>query len=306
MNPRHLEFVIAVAEHGSFTRAAETVHVSQPSLSHAVAGIEAQLGTPLFNRAGRSVSLTSAGEAFVEAARVVLRDLAVLQASVESVAGVVAGTLDLAAPHASAAELLAQLVGEFRSKHPGVRVRIQTSENPHDIERFVRTGRCELAFAVAPVEAPLVAELIGREESLVVLPPGTKLKRRPVKHVDLAGMPMIVPSGVYEYYGGLALDLPSPADAPFLAVETESRQALLPLVLAGAGFTFLPRALAEGAARQGVEIAHLDPPLEREIHLVTRPGLLSPAARIFAELARARMGRLEAEPRGPRRPDDCA
>ena len=97
MNLRHLEFVIAVAEHGSFTRAAEAVHVSQPSLSHAIAGIEEQLGTSLFNRAGRSVSLTPAGEAFVEAGRVVLRDLAVLYASVDSVGGHVVGTLDVAA-----------------------------------------------------------------------------------------------------------------------------------------------------------------------------------------------------------------
>jgi LysR family carnitine catabolism transcriptional activator len=293
MNPRHIEFVVAVAEHRSFTRAAEAVHISQPSLSHAIGEIEETLGTPLFHRLGRSVSLTSAGEAFVESARLVLRDLSVLYASVKAVEELRVGTLDVAAPHASASELLARLVGEFRSQYPGVKVRIQTSENLHDIERYVRTGRCELALTVEPVEPPLIAEVIGREEHFVVFPPGTKLKRRPVRHADLAGMPMIVPSGVYEYYGGLALKISSPAEAPFVAVETESRQALLPLVLAGAGFTFLPRALAEGATRQGVVIAELDPPLRRDIRLVTRPGPLSPAARQFAALARASATRLE-------------
>lgn len=287
MNPRHIEFVVAVAEHRSFTRAAEAVHVSQPSLSHAIAEIEATLGTPLFHRLGRTVSLTPAGEAFVESARLVLRDLAVLYASVKAVEKLRAGTLDVAAPHASAVELLAGLVGEFRSRHPGVKVRIQTSENPHDMERYVRTGRCEVALTVDTVEAPLVSEVIGNEEHVVIFPPGTKLKRRPLRHVDLAGLPMIVPTGVYEYYGGLALQIESPTEGPIVAVETESRQALIPLVLAGAGFTFLPRALAEGAARQDVVIAGLDPPLRRDIRLVTRPGPLSPAAKVFAALAHA-------------------
>jgi len=287
MNPRHIEFVVAVAEHRSFTRAAEAVHVSQPSLSHAIAEIEGMLGTPLFHRLGRTVSLTSAGEAFVESARQVLRDLSVLYASVKAVEELRAGTLDLAAPHASAAELLARLVGEFRSRHPGVRVRIQTSENLHDIERYVRTGRCEVALTVDAVDPPLVSEVIGSEEHVVIFPPGTKLKRRPLKHADLAGLPMIVPTGVYEYYGGLALQISSPNEGPIVAVETESRQALIPLVLAGAGFTFLPRALADGATRQNVVMAELDPPLRRDIRLVTRPGPLSPAAKVFATLARS-------------------
>jgi DNA-binding transcriptional LysR family regulator len=285
MNPRHLEFVVAVADHLNFTRAAEAVRVSQPSLSHAIAGIEARLGASLFHRLGRKVSLTPAGEAFVESARLVLRDLSVLYASVDAVAELEAGHLDVAAPHALAAELVSRLVGEFRTRHPGVRVRIQTSENPHDIERHVRTGRCELALAMEPVEPPLISEVIGWQEHLVVFPPGTRLKRRPVKHGDLAGMPMVVPAGAYQYYG-LALELPSTCEPPIVAVETESRQALIPLVRARAGITFLPRGLAENASRLGLVIADLDPPLRREISLVTRPGPLSPAARVFAELAR--------------------
>jgi DNA-binding transcriptional LysR family regulator len=292
MNPRHLEFVVAVAEHLSFTRAAEAVHVSQPSLSHAIAGIEAQLGTPLFYRLGRKVSLTPAGDAFVESARRVLRDLAVLLASVDSVAELEAGHLDVAAVPGLASERVAELVGEFRSRYPGVQVRIQTPENPHEIERYVRTGRCELALAMGSVESPLIAEEIGWQEHLVVFPPGTELQRQPVTHSELAGMPLVVPAGAIRYYG-MALDLPPDSPPPFIAVETESRQALIPLVRARAGITFLPRGLAENAESLGLVIAELDPPLRRKISLVTRPGPLSPAAKVFAELARGGSGHTE-------------
>jgi DNA-binding transcriptional LysR family regulator len=91
----------------------------------------------------------------------------------------------------------------------------------------------------------------------------------------------------------MALDLPPDSPPPFIAVETESRQALIPLVRARAGITFLPRGLAENAESLGLVIAELDPPLRRKISLVTRPGPLSPAAKVFAELARGGSGHTE-------------
>jgi DNA-binding transcriptional LysR family regulator len=75
--------------------------------------------------------------------------------------------------------------------------------------------------------------------------------------------------------------------APVIAVETEQREALLPLVLAGAGTALLPRPLAEQAARQGAVVAELRPPLRRTVGIVYRQGTLSPAARAFLDLARS-------------------
>jgi DNA-binding transcriptional LysR family regulator len=292
MNPRHLEFVIAAAELKSFTRAAKATHVSQPSLSQAIAGIEEQVGARLFVRQGRTVSLTASGEAFVEAARVVLRNLQALYDSVKSVEGLEAGQLDIAAPHAPAAELLAEIVGEFRVRFPGIRIRIQTSESLHEIERLVRSAEVELAFTTQAVQRPLVSTQIAAQDILVILPPDTLLKNRPVRHADLAGMPLVVPNAMIQSYGGLvALEIPPGEPLPYIAVETGSRQAMMPLVLAGAGITFLPRGLAKNAASLGLVTAELDPPIVQDILLVQRPEPLSPAARAFRELALARSER---------------
>jgi DNA-binding transcriptional LysR family regulator len=288
MNPRHLEFVIAAAELKSFTKAAKATHVSQPSLSQAIAGIEDQVGARLFIRHGRTVSLTASGEAFVETARIVLRNLQALHDSVKSVEGLEAGHLDIAAPHAPAAELLAEIVGEFRVRFPGIRIRIQTSESLHEIERMVRSAEVELAFTTQPVQRPLIAKKIATQDILVILPPNTKLERRPVRHEDLAGMPLVVPNAMLQSYGGLvALEIPAGKPLPYIAVETGSRQAMMPLVLAGAGITFLPRGLAKNAASLGLVTAELDPPIVQSILLVQRPGPLSPAARAFRDLALA-------------------
>src|SRR5687767_6800104 len=97
MDLRQLGYVVAVADEGGFTRAARAVHVAQPSLSEGIRTLETELGTALFHRVGRRVTLTAAGIALVAPARQVLRDVAGIRASVDAVRGVVAGHLDLVA-----------------------------------------------------------------------------------------------------------------------------------------------------------------------------------------------------------------
>src|SRR5262249_48400929 len=98
MEIRQLEYVVGVVDEGGFTRAAEALHVTQPALSDGIRRLEAEVGLELFHRVGRRAVLSAAGEAFVEPARQVLRDLGVLRTSVAAVAGLTAGTLPRVAP----------------------------------------------------------------------------------------------------------------------------------------------------------------------------------------------------------------
>src|SRR5262245_13444617 len=82
MDRRHLEYFLAVAESGSFTSAARMLSIAQPSLSYAIAGLERELGCELFERLGRGVKLTPAGDALVEPARRTLRSFALAQGAV--------------------------------------------------------------------------------------------------------------------------------------------------------------------------------------------------------------------------------
>src|ERR1700748_2051009 len=97
MDLRRLRLFLAVVDHGGMTRAAEAEHVAQPSVSQAIRELEAEVGTPLFHRVGRRVVLTAAGEAVVEPARQVLRDVETGRAAVEAGPGLAAGRLDLVA-----------------------------------------------------------------------------------------------------------------------------------------------------------------------------------------------------------------
>ena len=286
MELRQLEYAVAVIDHGGFTRAAARLYVSQPSLSQGVANLEAELGTPLFHRLGRTVVLTAAGQAFAEPARQVLRDARTIREVVEAVAGLQAGSLDLVALPTLSVEPAARLVAAFCRAFADIAVRLVEPEDVEALLGLVRDGRCELGLAELPVTTELVARDLGTQEMLAVCPPGTRLGRRKRLPVaTLATMSLVATPPGTSTRRLIEEALASASVEPHIVVETGHREAILPLVLAGAGATILPAPLAAEAARQGATVTSLDPPLRRRIGLVHRRGPLSPAATAFMTLA---------------------
>jgi LysR family carnitine catabolism transcriptional activator len=284
MDLRQLEYVVGIVDEGSFTRAAAVLHVAQPSLSQGVARLEAELGVPLFHRLGRRVSLTAAGEAFVGPARHVLRDVAVLGASVRAVAGVEAGRLDLVSLPTLAADPLAPIVGAFRQAHPGVAVRVTEPERADAVVARVRDGRAEVGLAELPVAgADIVATPLLEQELVAILGPGDP--RTVIGVRELAAGPLLTsPEGTSTRR--LLTEAFAAADVEAsIAVETEQREAIVPLVVAGAGVAVVPPGVARAAGRLGATVARLRPSLQRTIGIIVRAAPLSPAAQQFRDLA---------------------
>jgi DNA-binding transcriptional LysR family regulator len=294
MDLRQASYVLAVVDEGTFTAAAASIPVSQPALSQAIASLERELGTPLFNRLGRRVTLTSAGEAFVEPARRMLRDADRARAAVADVSHLAAGRLDVVALSTLVVEPLVELVGRFRRAHPGVVVRIAEPEDADAVADLVRRGACELGLGDSPDPGPgLEVDHLGRQAILAVLPPGTEpVGPGGLSPAGLARFPLITtPQGTSTRRlltsalaaGGRA----GPIDrgAPVLGVVTDHREAIVPLVLAGAGAALLPEPLARRAAEQGAVVAPLAHALERPVVLVRRSAPLTPAAEAFRALA---------------------
>jgi LysR family carnitine catabolism transcriptional activator len=288
MELRQNEYVVGIVEHDGFTRAAAALHVTQPALSEGVARLEAELGVALFHRVGRRAVLSAAGEAFLEPARRLLRDRSVLTTSVAAVVGLDAGRLDLVALPTLAVEPLAPLVGRFRQAHPGIVVHIEQPEDAAAVATRVRSGRSEIGLAELPIDEPgLVTEELLVQELMAVLPPTSALTgRRRLTIGDLASVPLVMtPPGT-----STRLLIESAfADAgavPTLAVETEHREAIVALVLAGAGASILPASLADSARASGAVTVALSPRLRRSVGLIWRDGPTSPAAAAFISTSR--------------------
>jgi len=290
MELRQIEYLLAVVDRGSFTKAATAVHVSQPSLSDGIRRLEAELGVRLFDRLGRSVELTDAGRALVGPARQLLRDRDAALESVADVRGLEAGTIDVVALSTLAADPLGRLVGRFRAAHAGIAVRIAAPDDLAAVDAMVLDGRCELGLTeLPPRREELVAVTLERQEIVAVCPPGTVLPapgRLPVRRLD--EMPLVMTPRGLSTRDLLDRALASAGVEPVIAVETSQREAIAPLVLGGAGTSFLPAGQAKALAAQGAVVARLVPTLTRTVGLVHRPAPLSPAARAFVEMARPR------------------
>jgi LysR family transcriptional regulator, carnitine catabolism transcriptional activator len=287
MDLRRLRLFLAVVDGGGMTRAAESEHVSQPSVSQAVRELEAELGTRLFHRVGRRVVLTAAGEALVEPARQVLRDVETGRSAVESVAGLTAGRLDLGALPTLAADPVAPLVGGFRVAHPGVDIALADPADAPALVRLVASGECEVGVTAEPVvDAGLVSYPLGHQDLLAVLPPGANASHT-MAVATLARFPLVAAPPGTTTRDQLDDAFADAHVTPRVRVVTAQREAILPLVLAGAGATLFPRPLAEQAARLGAVVVSMRPRLTRPVHLFHRVGPLSPAAAAFRELALA-------------------
>ncbi|MUL41957.1 LysR family transcriptional regulator [Streptomonospora sp. PA3] len=300
MERKHLEYFLAIASHGSFTSAANSLRIAQPSLSYAIGVLEREVGAPLFRRVGRGVVLTPVGEALLDPARQVLHDFMRVQTAAQRVSGLVSGRIDIAAVTTLAVDPLASFVGAFRNSHPGVEFRIVDAENAAAIVDLVRRGQCEVGLTEQGVSTAGMRVLdLPQQEVLAVLPPSAAGPQEPMPLQKLAELDLVTtPSGTTTR-SALDSALALTGTSPRIAVETTHRAAIVPLVIAGAGATLLPHRLAMEAAGLGAVVVSLAPPLARRGVLVWPPDALSPAAQAFVDLVAARHPGEDAESRGP-------
>lgn len=283
MDLRKFRNFLAVVEHGGFTRAAKALFMSQPALSESIRELEAELGTELFYRLGRTVTLSPAGKALVEPARQVIRDFEQSRLAVQSVTGLESGRLDLCSLPSLAADPLAPIIGAFRSKHPGLMVVAVSPRSPAELIRLLKDGACEVGVADArDVPEGLVSKPLVTQELFAVLPSGLPCDEDPLPLEQLQNLPIVAtPTGTFirnlldEALAGIGLKAR-------YAVVMEQRDAVAPLVASGAGAAILPRPQAESLAARGAAVRSVEPKLIREVVITHRPTQLSPAAEVFA------------------------
>jgi DNA-binding transcriptional LysR family regulator len=288
MDERRLQYFLAVVDEGSVTGAAEKLRVAQPSLSQSLRALESELGVQLFHRVGRGLRLSPAGEALIGPARQIQRAIDEARHVITGVLELRTGRLQVAALATLAVDPMASLIGRFRARYPGVEVQVLEPESADQVSALVRDAACELGAAHLPVpQDQLVAEPLGEQELRFVLPPRTPADERPIGPRELAGTPFVVSPPGTSTRMLLEQALAAVGVTPQIAVQTAAREAIIPLVLAGAGAALLPATLAMEAQRRGATVRSARPPITRTVGLIHRHGPLSPAAGAFLALAAA-------------------
>src|SRR3954452_12709622 len=151
MTLQQLQYFLAAVEHGSFTAAAESLHMAQPSLSEQIRRLEDELGVALFQRAGRGLVLTEGGRALRPHAERTLADVEAARASVVEVRELRGGTAEFGTWGTSRYYFGVDLVADFRRRHPGVRIRL-VGQNSSEVVESVHAGRLEAGAVALPID----------------------------------------------------------------------------------------------------------------------------------------------------------
>lgn len=290
MDARQLEYFLAVVEHDGFGRAAQALHLAQPSLSQAIAALERDLGVPLFHRIGRGVVLSAAGEELIVPARNVLRDLRAARAAVESAKGAQRGRVELVTMPSPGIEPLSTLIRRFAERFPGITVSAEAAFTADEVVRRVRLGAAEIGLAgtAEPCRPPgLDALPLEVQEFVLVGAPGKgfpDVDPVPLDALDGAGLIVSPPGSLMRR---ISDDILNSARSARIIAEAAHRTSILPLVTHGTGLAVLPEAWAPLARRVGARVARIVHPARLHVALVTRQAPLTPAARAFAAVARS-------------------
>ncbi|WP_312672664.1 LysR family transcriptional regulator [Microbacterium sp.] len=289
MELQHLRYVVAVADTGSFTRAAERCHVTQSALSHQVAALERELGVRLFARTSRSVRATESGEAFLRSARLAVRAADQAREDAAAASGEVVGTLRLGIiPTVTAVDVPALLVA-YRTAHPVARVELREG-NSDSLMAAIRRGDLDVAFLGLREGADpegVASRPLSREPLVAVLPRGHVLAaRRRVRLSDLTD------SAFADFPAGTSGRAQS--DAAFLAArvgrdvafESDTAASLIGLVAAGLAVTLLAPGVVRGYRDVVDTVAVQDGPVRVE-HLAWDAAAPRSAARAFLDIVAA-------------------
>ena len=285
MNLRQLRYVVATADHGTMTAAAQALFVAQPALSRAIRELERELGVELFARAGRGVALTESGEQVVRYARDALRAVDAIEAFSSDPTGGRPGELRVAATSALEPELTARLLPEFARAQPATRIRVVRCEGRDAVGAAVRDGRADLALTDLPVPGDLAAHPLEQREIVLVSPPGLGL-REPVPQAALDGLRLVMPARGSARRSELDGVLSRIGVTPVPAVESNERGSWLAWVRAGVGSLMWYRNQVE--AVDGLAVRSFMPPITTTIGLVHMRRPLPPVARDFLAFAKSR------------------
>jgi len=282
---RQLRVFAEVARTGSVARAAEALHLTPPAVSMQVKEVESQVGLPLFDRHGRSVSLSLAGEYFLVHAKKLLAALKEADDAMQRLKRVERGLLTIGMV-STAKYFVPHLLARFHEEHAGVEVRLKLAANREQLVGLLAASEVDLAIMGRPPrELATRAEAFASHPLVFAAPPGHPLLATPQAPADLlARYPLLVRergSGTRTAMEGFFAERHV---SPQILMELPSNETLKQAVIAGMGLSFLSRHTIGLELQTGI-LAVLDiagTPLMRTwnvVHLGSR--VLSPAAEAF-------------------------
>jgi LysR family hydrogen peroxide-inducible transcriptional activator len=288
MNLQELRYLVAVAEHRHFGRAAEACNVSQPTLSSQIRKLEDELGVTLLERTNKRVHVTPVGSQIVVHAQRALDEAAQMEAVARAARDPLVGPLKLGVIPTLAPYLMPILLKPLRQAYPGLSIELWEDQTRALIDGL-RNHRLDAALLATPADSPEITEIALFDEPLLAaLPLDHRLAARAVVSEEWLAEEMLVLAeghclanqalaacGKSGALGGGSVPRRSGLQSTMQAATLET---LVNLVAAGYGATLIPALAAESLGQRGIALRPLSGESKRTIRLATRPGFPRPQA----------------------------
>jgi LysR family transcriptional regulator, nitrogen assimilation regulatory protein len=302
MELRQLEYFIAIAEAGSFSRAAVRLRVGQPVLSRQIKALEAELGTELYYRNGRGIVLTEAGKILEQHARGALDTTAGARRAIHALGSAPSGRVVIGMPPSVGAVLTAPIVKLFRTEFPRISLGVMEGFSGHVLE-WLTTGRIDVAVLYNPPHSSaLVTEPLVTDELFLLGPANDPAGAGTgaVNAARFAEIPLILPSRPHGLRVLVDDFLSKIGIAPNVQVEIDAMPSTLSLVESGIGYTILSYSCVHPLIEAGRIRAWpiVEPTMTRSLVIATstqRP--VTKAARALAGFVRKQVDAMVAEGR---------
>jgi DNA-binding transcriptional LysR family regulator len=299
LNPVHVRTLQAIARSGSFSRAGESLHLSQPAISHHVRHLEHVVGVPLLVRRGRRASPTEAGAVLLEHAGRAFKVLEEAREAIQRLRGRVAGRVTVGTGATASIYLLPALLRRVRARYPELDLVVVTG-NSGEIAAAVSRGELDVGVVTLPVPAGrgLAISPFYVDRLVAIAPPGRPWRRRaPMTAAELAREPVIL----YERGGTIRRVVDDwfrrGRATPRVAMELGNAEATKKLVSAGLGLSIVSEIAVKADVKAGaLSLIPLRPALHRRIGIVRRrdraprPALLALLEALESAAKRARGG----------------
>lgn len=254
---RRLSIFVAVVKQGSFSKAAEVVFATQPTVSKAVSQLESEIGMPLLNRIGRRSELTVAGEIVFRRVLSLLADTENLTAELDDLRGLTRGTLRIGFPRLGSSALYAALYVSFRRRYPDIDVQISVHDTVR-LEELLHAGGIDLGLLVHPTSQEFDWQDVRTDPLLVLMPPHHPLAgHRAIKLQSLSEFPFILFDEGFPLNKVILDACRDKGITPTIAARSSQVDFIFELVAAGIGVAFLPRLVVEKRPHRSVRRALL-------------------------------------------------
>ncbi len=282
MELRHLRYFIRAAELMNFTKAAESLYVSQPTLSVQIHQLEEELGTELFARVGRNVRLTESGKVFLARALQAVKELEEGGKEIDAINGLMRGSMCIASLPLYGSRLVSHWISLFNERHPDVFIRVKAIPS-EDIEAGIIAGAIDMGLTFLPGQHPELSSRVLFEDEIVLLCSCNHplAGKKTLKPSDLDDLPMALPSERISATRLLGRYFEENKIQPRIGVSFDDGHAMIELVKQGKFTTLLPR----WAVKQTAEVRMFSlPGPGMQLSTGVLWANLSPAAQAFLDL----------------------